>query len=486
MTRAHRGGDARQRCAHGLDGRRRGRRSSPRVARLLLALVGLAGPCSVAWADLVAQAILRRARDDPAAHRASHWEGRSIVGAIRCPRNSCVRPGRGGPRGYDSPPSAPRPSTAHTLGRFRTPASRRSSTSNSGRRPRALQGSPSAWPNRRRASDQGRSRPDRTVRAGGLYCARLHASAVRPRRIRQRPSRCVDHPVQRIASSSTTSFASRQGEHFACSRSHTREDLPRLLAMPSAPSRRGPGEAATGVSRRLLQRHRRAGVAWASFASMSDDPVGFNAGEQIPPPLGLRRRVPTKRLCKQPWRTRRQGRRARRPVHVATGARPCWSSIRPRRKRLLAQSGTQGIFQDPLRYSRGPCRSAPSTYVARAVSRGAPGGPPISRRRSSTRMTSIIEEEDVPAGKRLFRGRRAARVHLLRPRRARAAQLGWHRPVALRGRTVVKLSRHAARSPARAPPSPRRTFILLELRVDSCRASRASFGLARVTTAALG
>ncbi len=60
---------------------------SPRVARVLLALADLApGPCSVAWADLVARATIRHgelAMIPRLIERLTHWEGReSILGAL--------------------------------------------------------------------------------------------------------------------------------------------------------------------------------------------------------------------------------------------------------------------------------------------------------------------------------------------------------------------------------------------------------------------
>ncbi len=99
---------------------------SPRVARLLLALVDLApGPCSVAWADLVARATIRHgelAMIPRLIERLSHWEGReSIVGALIAL----------GTPAFDQVAEALEDTTRprrlrahlpHTLGRFGTPA----------------------------------------------------------------------------------------------------------------------------------------------------------------------------------------------------------------------------------------------------------------------------------------------------------------------------------------------------------------------------
>ncbi len=98
---------------------------SPRVARVLLALADLApGPCSMAWADLVARATIRHgelAMIPRLIERLTHWEGReSILGALIAL----------GPPAFDQVAEAledttrPRRLRAHlpqTLGRFGTP-----------------------------------------------------------------------------------------------------------------------------------------------------------------------------------------------------------------------------------------------------------------------------------------------------------------------------------------------------------------------------
>ncbi|HTB74088.1 MAG TPA: Npt1/Npt2 family nucleotide transporter [Polyangiaceae bacterium] len=98
---------------------------SPRVARVLVALVDLAhAPCSVAWADLVARATIRHgelAMIPRLIERLTHWEGReSILGALIAL----------GPPAFDQVAEAledmsrPRRLRAHlpqTLGRFGTP-----------------------------------------------------------------------------------------------------------------------------------------------------------------------------------------------------------------------------------------------------------------------------------------------------------------------------------------------------------------------------